>query len=691
MENRSIFARLDIPGRLARHADIAVGAGILFVLVLLILPVPAFVLDFFICVSFSASFVMLSATIYVAKPADLSSFPSLLLVTTLLRLALAIASTKMILLYAHAGDIIAAFGEMVVGGNVAVGIVVFVVLSVIQFIVVAKGADRVAEVSARFTLDGIPGRQMSIDADLRSGLIAPGEAGRLRRELERETYFYGSLDGAMKFVKGDAVAGLVVALVNIAGGLAVGIAQRGMSFGDALHTYTILTVGDGLVSQIPSLIVSVAAGLLVTRVAGGGGSNLGGDIFRQLSLQPKALAMAGVGCFALGAIPGFPHVQFALAGAALVGLSMLLMRETAGRERLQRPFMPAMTRDGGNYTQRILDDVELGTSAVLRVRVGTVAYEALRPAQLNTQLARLRRDLMVRLGLPFPGLALLRDARLDEQRYIVDIEDVPYASGTLVPNHVLVSGDDAKVQFEGVAGFRPGMQKAIWVPAADAAALDDPELGRTNAEEALCEHLADICEQAAQDLLGTQEARFLLNQIGLEFRELAVQVDQAAGPVLLASVLRRLLDERVPIRNLRAILEAIVRVPDNERSVDRMVRDARIALGARIARRFANLDTWELDAAVLESSWEAELEDGLRNGADGEPRLMLGVDQLERLQRALAGAEQQGVRVLVTTALLRPHLRRQLRSFGLHLEALAIEEIPLDTFRVNTVATLQAH
>ncbi|HVE09272.1 MAG TPA: flagellar biosynthesis protein FlhA [Paraburkholderia sp.] len=689
MENRSIFARVDIPGLLGRHADIAVGVGILFVLVLLILPVPAFLLDFFICMSFSASFVMLCATVYVARPAELSSFPSLLLVTTLLRLALAIASTKMILLYAHAGDIIAAFGEMVVGGNVAVGIVVFIVLSAIQFIVVAKGADRVAEVSARFTLDGIPGRQMSIDADLRSGLIAPGEAGRLRRELERETYFYGSLDGAMKFVKGDAVAGLVVALVNIVGGLAVGIAQRGMSFGDALHTYTILTVGDGLVAQIPSLIVSVAAGLLVTRVAGGGATNLGGDIFRQLSLHPKALAMAGVGCFALGAIPGFPHLQFALAGAALVGLSMLLMRDAVRRERAQRPFMPSMTRDGGNYTQRILDDVELGTSAMLRVRVGMTAYEALRPELLNTQLARLRRDLMVRLGLPFPGLALLRDARLDNERYIVDIEDVPYASGSLVANHVLLSGDADKLTLEGVTGYRPGAQKAVWAKAADAAALDDPEIGKSSVEEALCDHLADVCEQAAQDLLGTQEARFLLSQIGLEFRELAAQADQAAGPVLLASVLRRLLDERVPIRNLRAILEAIVRVPDGERTLDRMVRDARIALGSRIARRFANLDTWELDAAVLDPSWEAELEDQLRNGPDGEPLLMLGVDELERLQRALAGAEGQGVRVLVTTALLRSHLRRQLRGVGLRVDVLAIEEIPLDTFRVNTVVTLQ--
>jgi type III secretion protein V len=689
MQNRSILGRADIPGLLGRHADLAVGIGILSVLVLLILPVPAFLLDFFICVSFCSSFVMLSTTIYVTKAAELSSFPSLLLVTTLLRLSLAIASTKMILLYAHAGDIIGAFGEMVVGGNVAVGIVVFVVLSAIQFIVVAKGADRVAEVSARFTLDGIPGRQMSIDADLRSGLIAPHEAGRLRGELERETYFYGSLDGAMKFVKGDAVAGLVVALVNIAGGLAVGIAQRGMSFSDALHTYTILTVGDGLVSQIPSLIVSIAAGLLVTRVSSGGPpTNLGGDIFRQLSLHPKALAMAGVGCFALGAIPGFPHLQFALAGGALIGLSVLMMRQATNHERMQRPFMPSMTRDGGNYTQRILDDVELGTSAILRLRMGNDAYEALRPRALDAQLGRVRRDLMTRLGLPFPGLALQRDARVDGQRYIVDIEEVPYASGTLVADHVLVSGDDTQITMEGTPGYSPGAPKAVWVSAADAAALDDPQIGKASVEEALCEHLAEVCEQSAAECMGTQEARFLINQIGIEFRELAGQIDQAVGPVLLASALRRLLEERVPIRNLRAILEAIIRIPDGERTVDQMVREARIALGPRLVRRYADLDAWRIDAAVFEPSWEAELEDQIRSGPDGEPYCMPGVNELERLQRALANAYAQGVRLLVTSAVLRPHLRRHLKTFGIRIEALAIEEIPLDTFSVSTVFTL---
>jgi type III secretion protein V len=687
--NRSILSRYDLPAFFTRHADLAVGIGLLAVLALLIVPVPPFVLDLFICVSFAASLTMLTTTLYVAKAAEFGSFPTLLLITTLLRLALAVASTKMILLHAHAGQIIGAFGELVVGGNVAVGLVVFVVLAAIQFIVVAKGADRVAEVAARFTLDGIPGRQMSIDADLRNGVIAAAQASRLRAALERETYFYGSLDGAMKFVKGDAVAGIVVALVNIVGGLAVGIAQRGMSFGDALHAYTILTVGDGLVSQIPSLIVSVAAGILVTRVASaeGADAHLGGDIYRQLAQHPKAIAMAGIACLSLAAIPGFPHLQFMVAGGVLLALAITLMRNAAVASNSQRALMPEMTRDGGNYVPRILDDVELGTSAALRLRLGSQAFDALRPETFNRQLGQLRRRLMVELGVPFPGLALLRDARLAPERYIVDIEDVPFASGTLVAAHMLVSGDADRIGFDGIEGYRPRAAKAVWVPNAAAASIDDPMLHKAGVDEALCDHLAEICERSATDFLGTQETRFLLDQLAIEFRELVAQAVQAASTVQLAGVLRQLLQQRVPIRNLRAILEAVVRVPAAERTLDRMVRDARIQLGRQLVRAYADLDSWTIVAAVLEPAWEAALEAQIRSGVDGEPLCVLSADELNRAQQVFA-ADLSGVALIVTNAVLRPHLARLLRDFGQPVEVLAIEEIPLDIYGIRTVATL---
>lgn len=679
----------NLPDQLSRHAHIAAAAGFIGVLALLILPVPAFLLDLFIGVSFCASFLMLFSTIYVARAADLPGFPALLLMTTLLRLSLAIASTKMILVHAHAGRIIQAFGELVAGGNVAVGAVVFLVLCAIQFIVVAKGADRIAEVGARFTLDGIPGRQMSIDADLRSKLIDAEQAGMLRAGLERETYFYGSLDGAMKFVKGDTIAGFVIALVNIAGGLAIGVIQRGMPFSDALQVYTILTIGDGLVSQIPSLVVSIAAGLLVTRVStANGAANLGTDLFRQLTLRPHALLMAGACCAALALIPGFPHSQFALIAGTLVGLALLLMRAAErkrGEARTHIP-MPAFARDGSRFVPGFLDHAESGTSNPLRLRIGKDALGALRPDALNGLLARLRSDLNTRLGLPFPGLSVMIDERLAPERYIVDIDDVPFVSGALFAGHVMVSGPAADVTMEGPLGYRPGAEKAVWVAEHAAATLDPSTLRVDTPDEALCRHLVEVFERCAARLMGTQEARFLLDRIGQEYHELIVQIEQRITTARLAAVLRQLLQQHVPIRNLRGILEAILRVPPNEATIDRMVRECRVELGPQIARAHANLATWEILAGVLEPSWETQLEASIRTGTDGEPHCPLDYNQLDALTRVLGGAAAS-VQLLVTSAMLRPHLARLLETLGVRMTVLAMEEVPREVFRIRAVAT----
>lgn len=678
-----------LPGLLPRYAHVALAAGFICVIALLILPVPPFLLDLFIGVSFCASFVMLFSSIYVSRAADLPGFPALLLMTTLLRLALAIASTKMILVHAHAGNVISAFGELVAGNNVAVGVVVFVVLCAIQFIVVVKGGDRIAEVAARFTLDGIPGRQMSIDADLRSNQITAEQAAQLRAGLERETYFYGSLDGAMKFVKGDAIASFVVALVNIVGGLAVGMLQRDLPFGEALQVYTILTIGDGLVSQIPSLIVSVSAGLLVTRVSpASGATNLGADLYRQLTLQPRALLMAGACCLALALIPGFPHLQFALLAALFGGLGWLLTRKSPQAPAHANALapMPALARDGSRRVPHLLDDAETGTSAALRLRVGTRAFEALHPDALNRVLAGLRQDLNARLGLPFPGLSCVLDARLAPDRYLVDVDDVAFASGTLLPDHLLVSGRAADVTMEGVAGYRLGAEKAVWVPTAAASRLDPAVFTTHTPETALSGHLVEVFERCAPRLMGTQEARFLLDRIGGEFRELVAQIEQRVTTVQLAAVLRQLLQQHVSIRNLRGILEAILRAPTHEHTLDRMVREVRIELGPQIVRSHANLETWEIQGGVLEPEWEAELEASIQRARDGEPYCPLDFTQLDTVRRVL-GMQARTVRLLVTSATLRPHMARVFQTLGIRMEVVAIEEIPRDVYQVRNVFT----
>ncbi|MDR5760149.1 flagellar biosynthesis protein FlhA [Caballeronia sp. LZ035] len=676
-----------LPGLLARYAHVALAAGFICVIALLILPVPPFLLDLFIGLSFCASFVMLFSSIYVSRAADLPGFPALLLMTTLLRLALAIASTKMILVHAHAGNVISAFGELVAGNNVAVGVVVFVVLCAIQFIVVVKGGDRIAEVAARFTLDGIPGRQMSIDADLRSNQITAEQAAQLRAGLERETYFYGSLDGAMKFVKGDAIASFVVALVNIVGGLAVGMLQRNLPFGEALQVYTILTIGDGLVSQIPSLIVSVAAGLLVTRVSpAGGATNLGTDLYRQLTLQPHALLMAGACCLALALIPGFPHLQFALLAALFGGLGGLLMSKSQRAHGNAVAPMPALARDGSRRVPSLLDDAETGTSAALRLRVGARAFDALHPEALNRVLAGLRHDLNARLGLPFPGLSCALDTRLAPERYIVDVDDVAFASGSLLPDHLLVSGRAADVTMDGVAGYRLGAEKAVWVATAAASRLDPAVFTTSTPEAALSAHLVEVFERCAPRLMGTQEARFLLDRIGGEFRELVAQIEQRVTTVQLAAVLRQLLQQHVSIRNLRGILEAVLRAPAHEHTLDRMVREVRIELGPQIVRGHANLDTWEIQGGVFEPEWEAELEASIQRARDGEPYCPLDFTQLDTVRRVL-GQHARSVRVLVTSATLRPHIARVLQTLGIRMDVVAIEEIPRDVYQVRNIFT----
>jgi type III secretion protein V len=371
MKKNYALLSIDFAGYIQRYTDIFIGLILLFVLALLLLPIPPFVLDMAIAANFAFSLIVLATAVYLRSPTQLASFPALLLLTTLFRLAISIASTKMILLHAHAGEMIHAFGALVVGGSVAVGLVVFVLLSAVQIIVVAKGADRVAEVAARFTLDGIPGRQMSVDADLRAGLINAADASARRDKLEQETHLMGSLDGAMKFVKGDAIATVVVALVNIVGGIACGMLIKKMSFGEAVQVFTILTIGDGLVSQLPSLVVCIAAGIIITRVAGDKhGGHLGADIYEQLVANPKAILMAAFASFALAVIPGFPHLQFAAAGGLLLMMGVALMRQATIIANSQRASMPEMARDGASYTPRFLDDVEQGTAAPLRLRLG---------------------------------------------------------------------------------------------------------------------------------------------------------------------------------------------------------------------------------------------------------------------------------------------------------------------------------
>jgi len=650
----------------------AITAG---VLLLLVAPLPPWCLDVAIVASFMASLLLLTAALHVRHPVAFSSFPALLLVATLLRLAIAIASTRMILLHAQAGAIIHAIGSVAVGANVLVGLVVFAVLGVVQFIVVAKGGDRVAEVAARFTLDSIPGRQMSVDADLRAGVLGAAQASGRRRALERETYLYGAMDGAMKFVKGDSIATFLVALVNLAGGIGVGMLQRDLALGEALRTYSILSIGDGLAAQIPSLLGALAAALLITRASGQGeddSSDLAGEAGRQLARLPQALGMTAALLVAIGLFPGMPAPAFLTAGIALGALTAVVIRQARVEANSQRAPMPAMTRDGGHYVPRILDDIELGTATPLRVRISGQALSALVPEVLNERLGQMRRQLTLDLGLPFPGLSLLRDDLLPPGYYVLDIDETPYESSVLIGNHLLVSSQDVHFA-QATSGYRPGYADSRWLPASETAALDPASFALAEPSEVLCLHLLETYRRHAARFFGLQETRFLLDRLAREFEALVSQFESRVGAIALTATLRELLADGISVRNLRSVLDALLAVPTSELNHDRMVREARIALGAQICRQYMAPQATHLQADILEPRWQAELETWITPGSDGEPALLPPPEMLAALA-PLADWRQSSPFPLITSASLRPHLARLLPAPGGQAPVLAYEE-----------------
>jgi len=667
--------RLETPWLGRQRGYLATAIATAGILALLVVPVSPWILDLAIGASFLISLLLLTATLQVRRPTDLSSFPAMLLGATLLRLAISIASTRMILLEARAGDIIHTLGSVAAGDNVVVGLVVFVVLGVVQFIVIAKGGDRVAEVSARFTLDSIPGRQMSVDADLRAGILSAAHAGARRREMERETYLYGAMDGAMKFVKGDSIATFLVAAVNLAGGIAVGVLQRGMDLPAAMRSYTLLTIGDGLVAQIPSLLTAMAAAILITRVCGTddeeSGGDLGAEVGGQLRQLPRAVGATALLMLAIGTLPGMPFFPFLPASLALGALTLAIQKRARIHANSERAPMPAMTRDGGSYLPRILDDIELGTSAPLRIRIHPEALNALAPETLNSRMWFLRRQLTLTTGSPFPGVNLLRDDLLPAHHYVVDIEETPFESSTLVPGCVLVSSQASALP-EVTEGYRPGYANSRWLPPDAAAALVAEDIVSADIDQALCLHLLEICQLRAAHFFGLQDTRFMLGQLSREFDALVSQFEARVGAIALTRTLRALLADGISIRNLRRVLDALLAIPASEVNQDTLLRHARIALGEQICGAFRDPQDNRLPAEVIEPAWQHQLESCIAPGTDGEPQFEPTGPMLAWLE-ALAACRPSPP--LLTSAALRPHLSALLANADVPGPVLAFEEL----------------
>ena len=673
---------------------------ILVILSMMVLPLPVFLLDVFFTFNIAISVMVMLVAMYSTRPLDFSVVPTVLLVTTLLRLSLNVASTRIVLLEGHAGPdaagkVIEAFGNFLVGGNTAVGLVVFIILTVINFVVITKGAGRIAEVSARFTLDAMPGKQMAIDADLNAGLVDEKEAKRRRKEIAQESDFYGAMDGASKFVRGDAVAGIIILAINIIGGLFVGIMQHDMAVGDAAHTYTLLTIGDGLVAQIPSLIVSVAAGLVVSRVGDEG--DVGGLVIGQLFSNPQVMVLTAAIIGVLGLIPGMPNLVFLLLAATLGGMAWMRRKRiaeeaaaAAAPEAAAQVPMPAADNLEASWNDVSQVDVlglEVGYRLIPMVDKG-------QDGELLKRIRGLRKKFAQEVGFLSAPVHIRDNLELKPNGYRLALKGVEVGSGDAYPGQFLainpgrVSGPLAGRETTDPAFGLP----AVWI---DASMREQAHaLGYTvvDASTVVATHLNHVILNHAAELLGRQETQALLDHLGKESPKLVEDLVPKLLPLgTVQRVLQNLLEEGVNIRDMRTLIETLAEHAPRTQDPVELTAQVRIALGRSIVQQLYPGNA-ELQVMALEPGLERLLGQALASGgADGagiEPGL---ADTLLRETAAAAGRQEEvGLpAVLLVPGNLRWLLSRFLRRAWPNLKVLANAEIP-DSRTLKVTAVIGA-
>jgi type III secretion protein V len=681
---------------LSGRTDLVVAILMLVAIIMIIIPLPTWLVDGLIAVNIMLSMLVLLVVFYIEKPVEFSSFPSVILILTLFRLAITITTARLILLQADAGEIVTAFGTFVVGGDIAVGMVVFLIITIAQFVVITKGGERVAEVAARFTLDALPGKQMAIDNDMRSGDIDQAEAARLRKGLERESHLFGSMDGALKFVKGDAIASILVILVNLIGGMVVGSLKHGMTIGTAAETYSLLSVGDGLVAQIPSLFISVAAGTLVTRVSGE--TDLGTEVAGQLFFEPRALMLGSVLLAGMAFLPGFPTVAFLLLSAVLGVTGYFAGKRKAAREAA-RPVkrVAGSTAQPSQPGSTAPEPARLAgppaSDAAIVVWVSSELASAVPPegfAELTTQA---RAELFNDLGIEVPSIALQVDATLEQDRFRIDLEGVPVTQGTVPPQGLLVDDDPAHLglleipyrQELPLITYRP----ALWVERSHAETLSNAGVAFALPAQILARCLKQMLYRRAGSFVGIQETRKLLTNIQSNYADLVKEAEKIAPLQKLAEILRRLVDENVPVRNMRAILEAVVEWGQREQNVVLLVEYVRVALGRQICFRCADRDR-VIAAYMLERSVEDLLRSGQRQTAAGTyMNLTEEVTQplTNEIARAMAEAAPDANPVVLASMDVRRVIRHLLTRSNIYVPVMSYQELAPE-FNVQPLGAL---
>jgi flagellar biosynthesis protein flhA len=643
-----------------RYSDVLIAVAIVMIVIMMIIPLPTILLDILICLNITIALLVVMSAIYNVEALDLSVFPSLLLITTLFRLALNISSTRLILLDGFAGEVITAFGNFVVGGNAVVGFIVFVILVVVNFIVITKGSERVAEVSARFTLDAMPGKQMAIDADLNQGAITDAEAKRRREKVQRESDFFGAMDGASKFVKGDAIAAIVIMIINIGGGFVIGMLQRGMDASQALQTYTLLTVGEGLVAQIPALLISTATGIIVTRSAAEG--NLGSDLVKQLFNNARIfMILSGVLLF-LAAMPGLPGVPFFVLAALCGFIAWNLYRGQAVQQEVQQVEQKAKAKKEATTPENIVSllqvdpmELEIGYSLIPLVDTG-------QGGDLLDRIVMIRRQCALELGLVVPTIRIRDNIQIKPNAYIIKLKGIEIARGELMLDHYLAM--NSGTVFEEVPGIETvepafGLP-ALWISENEREQAELNGYTVVDAVSVLATHLTEVIKQHADEILGRQETQNLLDNLR---KTNGALVDEVVPNLLtigeVQKVLASLLHERISIRDMGTILEVLADYGTATKDTEILTEYVRHAMARHITQQ--NVQNGMLPCITLDPALENKVAGSVQRTDHGS-YVSLDPDSMQRLlaalQEELKKLTDQGYQpIVLTSPTVRPYFR----------------------------------
>lgn len=671
-----------------RAKNSVVSMFVVIIVAMMVVPLPPLVLDILIATNFSIAIAILLLTMYTKEPLEFSVFPSLLLIMTLFRLAINVSSTRLILLKYDAGRIIQAFGEVVVGGNEVVGLVVFIILVIIQFVVITRGSERVAEVAARFTLDAMPGKQMSIDADLNAGLITEEEARERRKIIGQEADFYGAMDGASKFVKGDAIAGLIITAVNLLGGFGVGMLQHGLPAAEAWHKYALLTVGDGLVSQLPALIISTATGIVVTRSASK--ENLSADVVNQLTASPRVLSMTGWALIALGMIPGLPKLPLICLGALwlLLGKSADKARALREAEEREEAYRKELEQQKRPETASSLIKVD-----PLEIEFGLALLPIADPAQggdLMDRIVMVRRQLASELGVLIP-VVRVRDnfAGLGPNTYCINLRGVEIGSGELYPDRLMaIEGAPSDGKIEGIPGKEPAFElDVLWITKGQREEAETKGYTVIESSAVLATHLTEVLRKNAYLLLTRQETHRLLELVK---EEDASCVEEAIPDLVsvgdVQKVLQNLLREGIPIRDLVTVMESIADSAQVSRDPDYLTMRVRESL-SRLITSELGLDKGPFPVATLDPALEKEVLEATRRGDRGS-YVALPAERLAQIMQAISEGMNQIAPiaprpVLLTSAACRGQIYEMASRIVPGISVVAYEELD---YRANIEA-----